>query len=169
MSSLSDFLSMFTFVPSVWLFCSSWSTCILFFTKHKNKYICYINNEAMHHLQKLCTIFYQNKCHTSAASHRPFSHAFFNQLGLDLPQFFLFSRAHISVLSHPGFHKVYCKSLLSGRAGITSSSLVAISVSMGSSPSVVFRTSTREALDTLNTPCTFTRTFTFTFEHSPDA
>ncbi len=39
---------------------------------------------------------------------------------------------------------------------------------MGSSPSADFTTSTREALDTLKTPCTFTRTFTFTLALSPD-
>lgn len=51
----------------------------------------------------------------------------------------------------------------------TSSSFPARSVSMGSSPSVGFRTSTREALDTLKTPWTFTLTFTLTFELSPFA
>lgn len=51
----------------------------------------------------------------------------------------------------------------------TSSSFPAGSVSIGSSPSLGFRSSTREALDTLKTPWTFTLTFTLTFELSPFA
>ena len=43
------------------------------------------------------------------------------------------------------------------------------SVSMGSSVSSDFCTSTREALDTLKIPWMFTRTLTFTLELSPDA
>lgn len=51
----------------------------------------------------------------------------------------------------------------------TSSSFTVWSVSIGSSPSVVFTVSTEEALDTLKTPWMLTRTFTLTFAHSPDS
>lgn len=51
----------------------------------------------------------------------------------------------------------------------TSSSFAVWSVSIGSSPSVVFTVSTEEALDTLKTPWMLTRTFTLTFAHSPDS
>lgn len=66
---------------------------------------------------------------------------------------------HVITLFHPvQIHKVH-----------TSSSFTVWSVSIGSSPSAVFTTSTSEALDTLNTPWTLTRTFTLTFALSPDA
>lgn len=45
----------------------------------------------------------------------------------------------------------------------------ACSISMGSSASSHFCTSTREALDTLKMPWMFTRTLTLTLELSPDA
>lgn len=51
----------------------------------------------------------------------------------------------------------------------TSSSFAVWSVSIGSSPSAGFTISIREALATLNTPWTFTRTFTLTFALSPDS
>lgn len=116
MSSVSDFLSTFSFGPSLWLFCSSWSTCILFFTKQRKRTVCYMNNEVMQLLQKWSTIINQIKPHTGAAADRPFSHALFAQRCLDMPQFFfLFNRAHISVVSRPGFKNVYYKSSANGR------------------------------------------------------
>lgn len=59
-----------------------------------------------------------------------------------------------------------------GLLGLTCSSFsfsLACSVSMGSSVSSAFWTSTKEALDTLKMPWMFTRTLTFTLELSPDA
>lgn len=70
----------------------------------------------------------------------------------------LLSLSHTHVVKHTlQTHRVH-----------TSSSFTAWSVSIGSSPSAGFTTSTSEALETLKTPWTLTRTLTLTFELSPD-